>query len=79
MQLDPVPHQPPPREQPFLRKRQKVTPKIDTQQRRTATVLQPPLSKVQGGALEEDQEASIFNRTALRDWFWEHKGLSLDI
>jgi len=65
--------------QPSLLKKQEDTRKTNLELRPATTVVQPSLPKMQGDALKEDQEANIFNRTALRDWFWEHKGLSLDI
>lgn len=80
MQLKPVSYQPTPSVQPSIPKKQEGTSKPSTKPRRAAkTVRLSPPTVQENISKEEDQDANIFNRTALRDWFWEHRGLSLDI
>ncbi len=79
MQLDPMPHRPAPSLQPSIPKKQGETPKPIPEPRLSVPTVHPSLPKEQGEALGENQEANIANRTALRDWFWKHKRLSLDI
>jgi len=79
MQFDPMPHRPAPSLQPSIPKKQGETLKPIPEPRLSVPTVHPSLPKEQGEALGEDQEANIVNRTALRDWFWKHKGLSLDI
>jgi len=79
MQFDPMPHRPAPSLQPSIPKKQGETPKPIPEPRLSVPTVHPSLPKEQGEAFGEDQEANIVNRTALRDWLWKHKGLSLDI
>jgi len=79
MQFDPMPHRPAPSLQPSIPKKQGETPKSIPGPRLSVPTVHPSLPKEQGEALGEDQKTNIVNRTALRDWFWKHKGLSLDI
>lgn len=79
MELDPVTHRPASSVQPSLPKKQEGIPKPNPKPRRTAKTVRLSPPTVQEDTSKEDQDANIFNRTALRDWFWEHKGLRLDI
>lgn len=79
MQPNRISHQPAPSVQPSISKKQEGISKPNPKPRRIAKTVRLSPPTVQEDTSEKDQDANIFDRTALRDWFWEHKGLSLDI